>query len=123
MGPLMKILPCLFILLIFGAVACQDKPLAPIDSPEAYVGVWKVTGPKGQTYYMTIREDGSGSTTRGEGEFGTWKITSEQLEAKWIPKNLQIHFSSGSAKVPKIPSSDKPSSQKSIAEKVDKIPD
>lgn len=109
---------CFLSLIFFGLAGCQDKPLPPLNSLEAYVGVWKVTDPQGKIYYMTLKEDGSGSTTRGEGEFGVWKINQNHIQTKWVPKNLTIQFSSGSAKV-KIPTSKANSSQKFIAERVD----
>jgi hypothetical protein len=112
----------LTVLLILTLPACQEKPLPPADSLDAYVGSWKVTDPQGQVYYMVLKKDGSGSTTRGPGEFGTWKLSGNQIETQWIPKDLKIHFSPGSAKLGAIPGTKSPPSQEFIAERVEKIP-
>ena len=112
----------LLIFLLIDLIACQDKP-GTTKIPESFEGVWKVTGPQGQVYYMTLKKDGSGSTTREGGEFGTWKSNGDEIEAKWISKNLKINFSSGSVKVPGLSTNKAASSQSSLAEKVEKIPD
>lgn len=110
-------------LMILAFTACQEKPLPPANSLEAYVGSWKVTDPQGQVYYMVLKKDGSGSTTRGPGEFGTWKLSGKEIETQWIPKDLKIHFSSGSAKLSGILDYKTQPSQEFVAERVEKIPE
>jgi len=113
----------LIFILLLAMSACQDKSSSASNTFESFEGVWKVTGPKGQIYYMTLKKDGSGTTTREGGEFGTWELNGGDLEAKWIPKNLKIQFSSGSARVSNLPSDKVESKQKTTAVKVDKIPE
>jgi hypothetical protein len=95
----MKILLAgIFSVLLLGTVACQSKDLPKPDSPQAYIGNWKVTDPQGQVFYMTLKADGSGTTTREGGEFGTWKIKDEHLESEWLSQRFQIFFEKGKTK-------------------------
>lgn len=116
----------LILVLFLGITACRQKALPPPDAPEAYVGVWKVTDPQGQVFYMTLKADGSGTTTREGGEIGTWKIKGDHLESQWLPKQFRIYFSEGKTKPllggPSV--AGKTGGGKPwIAEKVEKIPD
>lgn len=106
------------ILLSLGCGQRQQQPKS--ESPDGYVGNWKVDHPTLGTYFMTLNPDGSGNSTRTGGELGKWQSKADYIELEWTPKNLTLYFDPGSSAAKTNPSLTAEGS--SVAEKVEKIP-
>ncbi len=106
------------IVLLFSIGCSRHK-----NSQEAYIGNWKVTEPTGETYFMSLREDGSSSSTFDGGEFGKWQMKEDHIEIEWTPKTLKLYFNPGSTKpLLENPTQINPNPTPSVAEKVEKVP-
>jgi hypothetical protein len=104
------------------SVGCS-KPPAKQDTSDGFIGNWKVTESSGEIYYMTLKTNGSSSSTHDGGEFGKWKRKKDHIEIEWFPKTFKLYFNPGSSKpLLENPTPDQPKPSPSVAEKVEKIP-
>jgi hypothetical protein len=71
---------------------------------------------------MSLKPDGSGMTTRGDGEFGKWQFQADHIELEWYPKSFTLHFNPGQAVPLKASNSPENNAGRTTAVKVDKIP-
>jgi hypothetical protein len=112
-----------FVLLgIFLLFAACSRKQASSNNLNDYLGNWEVSDPQGQTFYMTLQPDGTGSTTRAGGEFGKWQFKADHIELEWIPKGFTLHFNPGQTVPLRIPGSSEPNPSPTTAVKVNKIP-
>ncbi|MBY0526439.1 MAG: hypothetical protein K2R98_23800 [Gemmataceae bacterium] len=71
--------PRIALLLLLVVCGCSGKPAAPFDP----VGHWKLLHTDGKPFYITVKSDGTGTSTWGEGATGTWKFEGERLVLTW----------------------------------------
>jgi hypothetical protein len=101
--------------------ACSRKQASPVNQ-DGYVGNWKVSDPQGNTFYMTLNPDGSGTSTRAGGEFGKWQFKADHIELEWMPKDFTLYFNPGQTVPLKNPSVGQVQAAPTTAVKVDEIP-
>jgi len=77
---------------------------------------------QGDTYYMTLNPDGSGTTTYDGGESGMWQFKEDHIETFWNPKVIKLYFNSGKTTPLAKPSVNEAKAGTSSGVRIDKIP-